>query len=220
MRERVHESAWSLVVFTVCAQAAAGLALTDTPAVALALLALGGLVVLAHLGRPARARFAVANMRSSWLSRESLLGLAFAASLLLWLAVASPLRDAVAGLSSALGLLFVVAIAGVYRLRTVPAWDRWTTPASFFGTMLVLGAAIGGYPLLAACATAAQLLVTLASPIMQTEQRSLLLARFGTALLGAGLLVAGFAPLGTSLLVVSELVGRYLFYASHRRVGL
>ena len=38
-----------------------------------------------------------------------------------------------------LGLALLVSMANAYRLRTVPAWDTWVTPVSFFATVLLLG---------------------------------------------------------------------------------
>jgi anaerobic dimethyl sulfoxide reductase subunit C (anchor subunit) len=39
-----------------------------------------------------------------------------------------------------LGLSLIYSMANAYRLRTVPAWNTWATPASFFTTAFLLGA--------------------------------------------------------------------------------
>ncbi len=215
MRARVVESAGSLVVFTVLAQAAAGVALFGgTPAIALSLLVVAGAVVLLHLGRPGRARLATARWRRSWLSREVLLGMAFGAALVARLLL--PEGRVAAYVAALLGLFFVWAIANVYRLRTVPAWDTWRTPAQFLGTAFLLGAAIRGLPIVAACFALGQVLLTMTS--LPRKRRGIAALRVATALLGSALLFhSAWAIL---LLFASELIGRWLFYASHRRVGL
>ncbi len=156
---RPGKAEWPLVIFTVLAQAAAGLCVLDAGlrlvfptavvpsggvlGVAFALLALGGLVSVAHLGRAPAARYALANLRTSWLSREMLAVGALAGVTLLGFVLsrlghtASPFPWAAA----ALGGFLVVAIARVYMLRTVPAWNSWATPATFGCTAAVLGAA-------------------------------------------------------------------------------
>lgn len=304
MRTRLETSSWSLVAFTVCAQAAAGVAvmrvvlplvLPAPPAVliplvpveatraslsamlaplggaALLLLAAGGAAAALHLARPRAARLALAHLRTSWLSREALLGGLFGGVLLLELVLrragvdAGPLRGALPWVAAGLGLLFVYAIVRVYRIRTVPAWDARATDVAFFGTTLLLG--VAGAALLfvvrrAEGHTADQSLRSLgligAGIVvvelwtlrrhlrrLETEggaaaqgaravlrvRRGLLGLRTTCALVGASILVAGTAEapdtatpaavvVACGLLLLSEILGRYLFYASHRRVGL
>jgi anaerobic dimethyl sulfoxide reductase subunit C (anchor subunit) len=99
-----------------------------------------------HLGRPSNAWRALRNLRSSWLSREILFASAFTAALgasaLLSLREgSSPFWTGFAeGLAAAFGLALLSTMAWAYRLRTVPAWDRWTTAAAFFASALGLGA--------------------------------------------------------------------------------
>lgn len=98
-----------------------------------------------HLGAPSSAWRACSNLRSSWLSREILCASLFAgvvAALIVLLrldAGTAALRRGLAGLAALLGLLLLACMAQAYRLRTVPAWDTWITPASFAGTALLLG---------------------------------------------------------------------------------
>jgi anaerobic dimethyl sulfoxide reductase subunit C (anchor subunit) len=151
----------SLVAFTLLAQMAVG-AFWVLGAVHLwaargagvadrALLAIPALMLLAilasflHLGAPRNAWRALANLPSSWLSREILFTLLFTAASGLfaglqwfnWGTIA--VRDILAWVAALLGLALIVSMANAYRLRTVPDWNTWTTPASFFITAGLLG---------------------------------------------------------------------------------
>jgi DMSO reductase anchor subunit len=170
MRPAAGKPAWSLVIFTVFTQAAVGLFLVGTwlerglarqglareigthlevvLPVVLVLLATGFLAAFFHLGRPGAARFALANLKASWLSRELTLGVAFAGAVAV-LAVAGKGERNTAGWYEAvqigaivLGLALVLAIAKVYMIRTVPAWNTAATPAAFLLTTLLLGPAL------------------------------------------------------------------------------
>jgi len=163
MRER------SLVAFTLLAQTAVGAFLTlcaldlwaeQLPGVPAALvvpdrgfLAVAGLmgaallVSLLHLGTPRSAWRAVANLRASWLSREVLSALLFAGCAALvaahrWTGApgAAVLGAALRIFAAASGVGLLLAMAGVYRLRTVPAWDTPWTVVSFCATASLLGA--------------------------------------------------------------------------------
>ena len=107
--------------------------------------AAGLLAALPHLGAPQNAWRAVANVRSSWLSREILLALAFAGlgglfAALRWSGTGSPaLRSRVAFAAGLCGVALVYTMARVYRLRTVESWDTPLTAVSFFATSLLLG---------------------------------------------------------------------------------
>jgi anaerobic dimethyl sulfoxide reductase subunit B len=155
----------SLVAFTLLGQAAAGVCwavaavrllagaqaepLLSTPFLAIGPLLLAAVLAsLLHLGTPSRASYALANVRTSWLSREILaallLGGGWAALLLMHGAGWTP-RTAVPGAAvmmtlAAVGLVY--SMARVYRLRTVPAWDSPLTTASFTLTAGSVGALI------------------------------------------------------------------------------
>ena len=160
-----------------------------------------------------------------------------------------------------LGVLLLIAIASVYRLRTVPAWNTWVTPVTFCATAGVLGCA-GLALLLATQAEAggarrgrgvtAALLAILqllrlgvhlrrlareggaaarSAAAVLVGHRPMLIRRALYALAGAGVVLGITWPeraaadwmalgLGCVLLLASELFGRVLFYASHRRTGL
>ncbi|WP_296140038.1 DmsC/YnfH family molybdoenzyme membrane anchor subunit [uncultured Tessaracoccus sp.] len=155
-----------LVLFTIAAQMSAGsfivLGLVHLfgarrPQRALdritdpALYAIGPLLVLGlaastfHLGSPLRAANALRHLGTSWLSREILLGLLFAAfgflfAVLQWRKLGSHrVRQVVALVTAALGVGLVACISQVYSLRTVPAWATPHTPLSFFITTFLLG---------------------------------------------------------------------------------
>lgn len=157
----------SLVAFTLLTQAAVGIcgvllalalraeragtsAALDSvafPLLAAALVAalLGLGASFLHLGSPRNAWRALRNVRTSWLSREVLLASLFTtalgAALLLRLRPGPPGYAAgfAEGFAGVLGVGLVMTMAGAYRLRTVPAWDKVATPLAFFGSALVLG---------------------------------------------------------------------------------
>jgi anaerobic dimethyl sulfoxide reductase subunit C (anchor subunit) len=117
-----------------------------------ALLGIGPVVVLSllvslfHLGNPLNAFRAVANLGTSWLSREILFSVLFTAAgalfaLMQWRKLASfAVRNLVAWLAALLGVGLVFSMSEVYRLPTQPAWDTLATPVSFFASAILLGA--------------------------------------------------------------------------------
>lgn len=116
-----------------------------------ALYAIGPVMVAAliaslfHLGNPVNVLHVVANLGTSWLSREIFFGCAFtglgaAFALVQWRGWLTPrLRQILAGLTALVGLALVYSMSMVYLLPTVPAWDSWATPVSFFTTTFLLG---------------------------------------------------------------------------------
>ncbi len=233
-----------LVAFTVLSQMAVGAFLTlaalelwggplaaDPAARGLAsgiLLAIGAVTVAAlavsllHLGSPAVAWRTIGNLRSSWLSREVALAIAFAACGAAFAALratergAPGLRAVLASATALSGVALVYAMSRIYRVRTVPAWNSPLTTASFFATTLLLGtlgvgaglalapdvpAALLAAPLrgIAGVAAvgfaAAGLVAALAARgrgILDLTRRALLLV--GLALVAEALLGAGHAP--------------------------
>lgn len=152
-----------LVFFTLLAQMAVGAFITlggfalPLAAYAARLPVFGvGLVMLAallasllHLGSPQRAYRAIANWRTSWLSREILSAGAFAGGLALfnllqWLDAPSSLRAAVFWLTALAGLGLVFSITRVYSLRTIPEWSTWRTTAAFLASAALLGPLLAG----------------------------------------------------------------------------
>jgi anaerobic dimethyl sulfoxide reductase subunit C (anchor subunit) len=156
---------WSLVLFTILVQTAAGLVVVSETARragdvhsprqlswqipgACALAALGLLVSLTHLGSPQNSVLAVANLGDSWLSREILAtSVFFLASLALatvrW---KRPERSAsgLGILAACLGLADVFVMSRVYQLPAVPVWNTVATTLGFFGTMFLTGTLAAG----------------------------------------------------------------------------
>jgi anaerobic dimethyl sulfoxide reductase subunit C (anchor subunit) len=158
---------WALIVFTILAQMAVGSFLVlgvvhffarrqagEAAADRLsdrALLGIGPVLVLAmiaslfHLGTPLNAPRAVANIATSWLSREVLFSVLFVVvggvfALMQWRKMASAtVRFVVAVVAAIIGLALLVSMSQVYMLDTQPAWNSWVTPLSFFTTAALLG---------------------------------------------------------------------------------
>lgn len=280
-RANPGKAEWPLVLYTVLAQAAAGLCVADVAlrwffpeavvpgglvlGVAFALVTSCSLIAAAHLGRARAVRFVLAHLGSSWLSREALatgalVGVTLLGVVLTRLGLPPGPWDWVAAV---LGVLLVITIARVYRLRTVPAWNTWATPAAFFGTAYVLGAAALALLLasraeapvdsaLRALGVTVAILVVLQLFVLIKHLRNLarepgaaavsaraILGRYKAALarrcvyalVSAGILLACTGPghgsnhavaigVACALLLASEFLGRFLFYASHRRTGL
>ncbi len=159
---------WPLVAFTILGQMAVGMSLFIFLPMALsaelswnaqsremALLVLGlifGLLMVAaalsffHLRHPLRARRVLANFRTSWLSREILFELAFAALValafvLVWTGnVQGLLFKAVMAGAALAGILFLVSMGKLYMLESVPSWNSVYTVTSFLLTAVILGA--------------------------------------------------------------------------------
>ncbi|MFI2754999.1 dimethyl sulfoxide reductase anchor subunit family protein [Cellulomonas sp. P22] len=111
---------------------------------------LGLIASMLHLGNPINALNSINHLGSSWLSREIFSGSAFAGlgaifAVVQWRRWLTPLlRQILAGITALVGLVLVWCMSMVYMLPTVPAWNHWATPVSFFTTTFLLGAlAIG-----------------------------------------------------------------------------
>lgn len=161
------DSTWSLVFFTLFAQAAFGL-VTSLAIVAsgrqrarrvvytnvralvtgIALLLMAAALVFSffHLGSPEKALYAVSNLRTSWLSREILMVSLFSIVLLIWYILQ---RADVTGrlanrymrtISAVVGALMVYTMARLYMVPTIPAWDSARTLVLFYSSGLLLGA--------------------------------------------------------------------------------
>jgi anaerobic dimethyl sulfoxide reductase subunit B (iron-sulfur subunit) len=154
---------WTLVLFTVFSQTAAGLALFagglrlwlggsgETRALDPKILSLiMGLLTTAiclsllHLGRKRNALRSLLNLQSSWLSREILAATALliVAAVAWWLTVS--VEAAAAGAwarwtTVPVAAFFLLGMARVYMQRTVPVWNHWRTPLAFTATAVLLG---------------------------------------------------------------------------------
>lgn len=109
------------------------------------IIAVGGLLASTqHLKRPDRAKFALSQWRSSWLSREAVLAVAalvlFGVYAALWLLLGW--RSSVLGLvAAALAGATVWSTGMIYaQLQTVPRWHTKLTPGCFVAFALGSGA--------------------------------------------------------------------------------
>ncbi len=158
---------WALIAFTILTQMSVGAfvvlgvlwqyafrktgeqeadRLSDRILVAVvAVLGLGIVASLFHLGNPLNAPKAFTNIASSWLSREILLGVVFSAVAILfvglqWFKVGtSKMRNTVAVVAAVIGIVFVYIQSRVYMISTQPSWNTLATPISFFTTAMLLG---------------------------------------------------------------------------------
>lgn len=160
-------SEWSLVFFTLLAQAGVGTLvageilgwavykkagveigkphLFKTRLLALILSSAGLALSFFHLGNPLKAFNALNNLRSSWLSREILAAVVFliflSASVLLTRMKKPSSKTAIIVSSAAVlaGLFLILAMSILYMLPGVLSWDHIITPLSFFTSTLLLG---------------------------------------------------------------------------------
>ena len=158
---------WPLVAFTILGQAAVGVFWTfhlpfvvrgRLPAYSwrLCWLAILGVVLLLmaaatglsffHLRHPLRARRALGNLRTSWLSREILFELVFMGlvAVLTWQGgLHNPerwLQWMLLAAAGSAGGLFLYSMARLYMLPALPAWSGAYTPLAFLLTALTAGA--------------------------------------------------------------------------------
>lgn len=160
---------WPLVAFTLLGQLAAGCFFSIVlplhfarpaagpaaralriwaPAALAVILAAAAAVSFLHLGHPWRAFRVLANLRTSWLSREIVAELAFLAGLATLAALAffgageGRASRVTAVLTSAAALAFLAGMTRLYMMRTVPVWNTVATPL-FFGLSAGLLGALG-----------------------------------------------------------------------------
>lgn len=159
---------WALIAFTILAQMAVGSflilgvvhyfaqrregiqqadRLSDRALVAIGpVLVIGLIVSFLHLGNPINAFRAISNVGASWLSREILFGVLFAAAgaifaFMQWRKISSPAtRSAIAWLAALLGVVMVYSMSNVYQIESMPSWNTPLTTVAFFTTTLLLGA--------------------------------------------------------------------------------
>lgn len=155
---------WALVIFTLLAQLAVGTwvvalslktliskklnpnlaAQLTGPAFLLAGPIIGIALVISffHLGQPMLAYGAIANLGSSWLSREIIFSGLF---MFLWIAAfylnyrKAKAADTVGWITAIVGVLAVFSMASIYHFASIPAWETVNTYIAFFATTIVLG---------------------------------------------------------------------------------
>ena len=221
----------SLVIFTLAAQMAAGVAVFSLffPLSTFYLLSIGfllgfaGLASILHLGTPMNAWRAVNHLKKSWLSREILMFGLFGGC---WLvALVLPGMGKLPLALTGLGLVY--SMAQVYRLRAAPAWNSWRTQAAFFlsaGVLGLTGVAFGAalaevwFPLWALLAAETFMILFGEAPAHETAGK-IRVACLALAVVGVGLLPVApeAARMWLSFLIIllifaEEALGRWLFY--------
>ncbi|MEX2293609.1 MAG: DmsC/YnfH family molybdoenzyme membrane anchor subunit [Acidimicrobiales bacterium] len=220
---------WPLVWLTVLTQIAAGVSVTvaDTgDRITASVLASAALVgSLAHLGRPGVAYKALRNLRRSWLSREVALFALYAPLALL--AVVVP---AAAGPAALVGIAGLYASACLYIVPGRPSWDSPLTIVVFASTGLAVGPLLTGHPQLGA----AGIMLALGSlganlarlwndvnisrggtaELYRHRLRRWTALRVALALAGLAALALGGLVVAAALVLVGEVVGRWLFYVT------
>ncbi|MEA5025050.1 anaerobic dimethyl sulfoxide reductase subunit C (anchor subunit) [Desulfitobacterium sp. LBE] len=150
----------SLLIFSLCMQAAIGIMLFITLSkqlykektfktasyVAAGLSIVGILASLLHLGRPTAFLNSLSHLGTSWLSNEALLSGLFAGIAIVY-ALVQYLKPDNAGLDlllrwagSLIGLAAVFSMGKLYSSTTVPIWQGAHTFIDFYATTLALGA--------------------------------------------------------------------------------
>jgi anaerobic dimethyl sulfoxide reductase subunit B (iron-sulfur subunit) len=232
MKTRQKLDELPLIIFTLCGQMAAGMAvfaLFDGPLTALTLamlaglIGVGGLASLLHLGMPLNAWRALNHLNKSWLSREILLFGLFGVS---WLvALALPGMGKLPLALTGLGLVY--AMSQVYRFKAAPTWNTWHTEAAFFlsaGTLGLTGMALGAglatvwFPLWVLLAAQVWLALSGQGHAHETVYR-LRVGGNALTMIGIGILPIVSEPARMWLsfpiflmIFTGEVVGRWLFY--------
>ena len=166
----MNSNEWPLVFFTLLSQVSVGMVAcmlilaasfrdrslrAITPVykaiilTALVFMSVALLISFLHLTQPLHAVYALQGLKTSWLSREILLASLYLALLMIsFVAYRFRIlsgRQQLLMLFSATaltGLLLIYAMARLYMLPTIPAWNNLSTPVSFFNTALLTGSAI------------------------------------------------------------------------------
>ncbi|KJS21084.1 MAG: hypothetical protein VR72_12275 [Clostridiaceae bacterium BRH_c20a] len=132
-----------------------------------------------HLGSPGNAMNAILRLGSSWMSREIIftsifIGLIILASLVYW---KNTIKNSVilGWVAVVFGLLAIYAMAKVYMVTIIPAWNHINTLFAFYGTTFLLGALL-----------AASLLVVQGKDMQELVRDGLKIA-FGTVILALAL---------------------------------
>ncbi|MGI9242718.1 MAG: DmsC/YnfH family molybdoenzyme membrane anchor subunit [Verrucomicrobiales bacterium] len=183
-------------------------------AVALGALGLGASVL--HLGQPLKAWRAFLGWRKSWLSREILVFGAWFSALLAFAVSGLPLI----GLGAlGLGLAGVFCSVMVYVDTRREFWSMPRTGGRFFGTVLLCGASLIGFPWVV-LAVLVKLVAELDGMRIDGSRALVVgpLRRF--AVVRFGLLLGGVAcalvspPLALALFIVGELFERVLYFSA------
>jgi len=195
-------------------------------------LGIGLLTSFAHLGTKRNAWRVLAHLSHSWLSREilfaGLFGLGWLLTVLLS-ATRHPVTFEAAAITSILGIGLVYSMGQVYRIPAAPGWNSPRTNAGFFITALLLGLSV----MLATASNALTanhfgivvILLIVQFALMQKRKSDHVYhhARIVLILIGMMFAVVGFlqpsnitwvGALVFMLVVMEEMLGRWLFYRS------
>lgn len=101
-------------------------------------------ISLLHLGSPLHAVNSMNNLSGSWISKEILLLILFGTGVLIivlgkWLNWSASVLHIFYFLSCITGVFLLISMAGIYMISTVPSWNSWHTPVSFFLAMAIMG---------------------------------------------------------------------------------
>ena len=152
----------SLLIFTICLQAAIGTMVFITigkqlykdkvfkkaALIAAGLSIVGVIASLLHLGQPMSFMNSLSNLGSSWLSNEALLSGAFMGIAVLYALIlyfkpdSGSLDTALRWSGSVIGLVAVFSMAKVYTTTVVPVWQGMNTFVDFFATTIAVGALV------------------------------------------------------------------------------
>lgn len=157
----MRNNEWSLILFTLISQLCVGVLLLfsclyfaypdaenvfnywwKSPELWLVvLLGIAGFISLLHLGNPMNVTNSVNNLMGSWISKEvvSLAFLIVSISILFlirWI-IPSPLwlLNLMVIISAIAGIVFIYSMSQIYMIETIPSWNNWNTPVSFFSTV-------------------------------------------------------------------------------------
>jgi len=144
------EAFWTLTIFTVLAQAAAGMAILKGLCpkgeenkfslwtfTAITLLAIGTIISTFHLNSPFRGYLALVNPLDSWLSLEIYSVVLFGLTLVACFFTKVYIVRVISGIAA---IFMVFVMSQVYMTTNAVAWESLNTPVAFYTTTLLLGA--------------------------------------------------------------------------------
>jgi len=123
---------------------ATGLSLRSPELIILIMIVFATLLSFFHLGSPQHSYNSLNNLQGSWISREILALSMFGFGMLLFLISRSmdwpiSLSRFFMIFSMISGILLILAMSGIYMIKTVPSWNTFFTPLSFIGSTFLLG---------------------------------------------------------------------------------
>lgn len=109
-------------------------------------LVLGLIASMFHMNDVSNMFNVIRNWDTSWLSREIIFGVGFAAlgflfAIMQWFKIGShAVRQIIAGIAAVVGLGLIYSMSMIYHsVETIPAWNTWAVPFQFFATTFLLG---------------------------------------------------------------------------------